>query len=169
MSTIIQRQNSAQPLEPYKHAITTLPPEAKAFLARSLLDLPRTRALYPALLTTRADQATLVLLLLHAGSSPCRKAAERLVGHPIRRCLPHVPPDPLPARVTPRSGDARRFTFVLDHNPLTEHPNNSHNRDFHRFSLFRRGRTIAEYLGRGGSRKHLRMCVRRGWVKVEGE
>ena len=107
-------------------------------------------------------QAAVVLTLLRTNDQTCRRAAERLSGVTIKRLRSAVPPyPPLPVRHTPRSGDMRRFTFTVKENP------NHHLKARQRFDLIRPGKTIEDYLAQGGTRRHLRECLRAGYVRIE--
>lgn len=147
-------------LAPYRQQISLLPPEAKECLRTYFRAPPG--PLYPHL--AGRDQATIVFVLLSWGTQPCRKAVETLIGGRIKRCLPHVPPEPAPVRSKPRTGDDRRITWVARPNPRAW---GTPARD--RYSLFRQHRSLAEFLARGGTRRDIREALQNGWIKVEGE
>jgi hypothetical protein len=105
-------------------------------------------------------QADAVLALLRAGRDG---DAERLVGRRIMRLPSGMPPwPPLPAPRRERGPDDRRITAV------GQCPYRKGGRAKEGWELFRPGRTVAEYLRRGGTRRLLREAVSSGAVSLEG-
>jgi hypothetical protein len=109
-------------------------------------------------------QADLVLALLR-GPPTLHAAAEALVGRPIVR-LPPVMPKPLPKLPPPPEtplADRRKVLAVAPNPRLPTTP------AFHRYREVRVGRTVAQLLRRGVTRKDVREAVRNGWVRLSAE
>lgn len=107
-------------------------------------------------------QADVVLLLLRAGGPQHRRAVEAIVGSRIKRLLPDVPPaKPRPVQSRGRTGDDRLITYVRKPCPYRRAGDAAD-----RYRHFRVGRTIAQYLAAGGTRRLLREAVSRGWVRT---
>lgn len=105
------------------------------------------------------SQADLVLCLLRVDTTQSLAAASRLVGRPITYCPPvlvrRLPPSAL------RTGDMRRVTRVSG-NPRVAKT------DAHRrFAEIRPGRTIAQLISRGVTRRDIREALRRKWMRLE--
>jgi len=125
---------------------------------RQVLRVPPHSPLSRALETK--DQATVVLALLRAARLP---AAEHLVGKPITR-VPTLRSLSPPLRSPDDSTLDRRTITRVEPNPrLPTTP------AWSRYRLFRVGRTLGEFLLRGGRRGDVRLALRRGWISVEGE
>jgi hypothetical protein len=150
--------------------VDATPPDITEYLLR-YFDLwePRGRPpswrLSHALAEAGVGQADVVLALLRSDQEDFRHCAEALVGRPIyrapRTALPAAPP---PRGDSARTGDERRVTRVVGHNPrLPSTP------AWHRHRIFRPGMTVRQFLTRGGRRGDVRLAVRRGWVELEDE
>jgi hypothetical protein len=111
-------------------------------------------------------QADVVLELLRINRRPALRHVEPLVGRPITRCPPVLALFLAPSAVVAkrRSGDDRRVTRVVKHNPRLPTT-----KSFYRFQEFKKGRTIAELLRRGVTRRDLRNALRKKWISVEKE
>ncbi len=106
-------------------------------------------------------QADVVLALLR-GPEDLHACAEALVGRAIE-ILPGVdlgrPPPPAAPEVP--AADRRRVAAVA---PNPRLPTTG---SFHRFKHFRVGRTVAQLLTRGVTRRDIREAQRNGWVRLE--
>jgi hypothetical protein len=137
------------------------------YLIKDYFQLPRTKALMPALLAKRLGQADLVLFLLRIyDTHPTQgQAAEdfiaRFIGHPILigpRCLSRYR-DPHPYTKIDRTP---RVVYVSETNP--RNPNTD---AFLRWPEYRVGRTVAQLVARGVTRRDIRKAVKHGWIKLE--
>lgn len=128
---------------------------------RSYFRLPAKGDLFQHLQEAHLTQADVVLALLKDGRPHMREAAEAIIGAPIKVGHSTVPPPPSPVRLPPRTGDERRFTKVAA-NPRLPTTDSAM-----RYRLMRPGRTIAEFLRRGGTRRDIREALRAGWVEIE--
>ena len=106
-------------------------------------------------------QADIVLALLR-GPERFHPCIESLVGRPVQR-LPGVQIRPLPTTVTPEvpAADRRRVLSVAPNPRLPTTPS------FQRFREFRVGRTVAQLLRRGVTRKDIREALEHSWVTLE--
>jgi len=140
------------------------------YLIRDYFDLPRWQSLLPAMLARGLGQADLVLCLLRlrdrhrAARCACELHIAALVGRPIvlgPPCLRLWRAGPVPVHAEGRDA-RRRITYVVDANPRQT------GTEAHlRWREYRIGRTVAQLLVRGVTKRDLRKAVRRGWVKVE--
>lgn len=105
-------------------------------------------------ITIHSSQADVVLELLRCGDIDL---VEEIMGRPITRCPPAVPPWP-PKPVARRSAPERRVDFVGVNSNL---PNSKLFRDF---SILRRGMTESQILARGISRRDLRHWIKKGML-----
>lgn len=98
----------------------------------------------------------LVLALLRGGYLP---EAEALAGVPIQYGRPAIA-RPLPVEEPTKGPDDRIIRSVAPNPRLPTTP------AFQRYKAFRPGRTIAQCLSRGVTRRDLREALRAGWVLI---
>lgn len=117
------------------------------------------------------DHARVVLALAREHDAVGRGAIECLVGRPIACWAPAVVaplPSPAPAAVPPSgppagpyAADARVVRAVAPGNP--HRPGTTAHADYARWRV---GRTLAQHVAAGMSRRALRRGLRMGWVEV---
>lgn len=147
----------------YAARVAALPPAARAALAEDLeLEVSRRVPLVRALEGSGYSSADVVVVLLRRGME---LEASRVAGVPVRRYVPHVPPDPRPAPVPARQGDDRRLTRV--HRPGGQYPGRHGTGAQARYRVLRVGMSLAGALRRGATRRDLLVWHRCGWIEVE--
>lgn len=148
-------------LPKYVPAVASLPGSVCA-LVRAKLSLPPDRSLLRALQEGGYGAADVVWCLLPA-PGPLALDALSALGVRVTVLPPAMPPAvPLPVTRPPAEGDGRRIASVERNPRLPTTP------AFARYQEFRPGRTVAECLQRGVTRKDLREAAQNGWVKLEG-
>lgn len=110
----------------------------------------------------RLGQADLVLCLLRIGTQTARAFVERLIGRPIQVSRPIELHYRRANDSAPRIVRVPRITHVVPVNPCRKST-----RFWSHFSLFKVGRTIAQLIARGVTRREVRLAQRRGWIVVE--
>lgn len=110
----------------------------------------------------RLGQADLVLCLLRVGTRTARKFVERLIGRPIQVSRPAELHYVRANGAAPRIARVPRITSVVPENPCRRST-----RFFQNFALFRIGRTMAQLIARGLTRREVRLASRRGWIVME--
>lgn len=151
-------------LKKYQRAINGLEWAAQVML-RSHFKIERAHgSLYNQLDQAGLGQAEVVMALIADGRPQMRHAAEAVIGARIQRLRSGMPPPPSPVLPPARTGDARRFTFVVRPNPRLP-STHSHTR----FQAFRTGRSVEDFLKRGGTRRDLREALTARWVTLEGD
>lgn len=115
-----------------------------------------------ALRQRKLGQADLVLCLLRIGTRVAREFVERLIGKPINVSRPaelvYRHNTSAPARVA----RVPRIISVIRENPCRRST-----RFYNNFFHFRVGRTLAQLVARGVTRRELRLAQRRGWITFE--
>lgn len=135
--------------------IASLSAASEAALRQSFSIPPSEKWLFKSLQQRHLTQADVVLVLLRSGGPAGLNDAEMLIGRaiealPARECLP-LPPLPR-AEMTP---DDRIMVLRVGPNPrLPTTP------AFQRFKEFRPGRSVAQLLKRGVTRKDIREMTR---------
>ena len=124
---------------------------------RAALRLPDRPMIY-ALSACGLGQADLVLALLSLREPSARAHVARIVGAPIRRYSPAMPPR-IPAPVLTSAPRVR----LLVSNP--RRPNTPAHDRF--AATFRDGATVESTTARGATRRDLRNAQRRGWIAIE--
>lgn len=110
-------------------------------------------------ITGRTNVADDVLALLRIGTREARNMAEELMGRPITKCPSAVPP--WPPRPVARPPQKQKLTRV-DRNPcLPTTP------AFQRYKLLTVGMTKDQALGRGISRRDLRVWEKNGHLEFK--
>ena len=163
-------------LEKYRDAIEKLAPEQRRLIIDQLGLAGYPQYIYDVLEASGRSQADVVLALIRDESQASLRAAETLMGCPIKRCptgLRNAPPEKsLYARAqwalgllgpepTPPS-DLRRVVMLARNPRLPTTPS------FQRFRLLKIGMTVAQFLSRGGSRRDVREWTREGSVVLSG-
>lgn len=103
-------------------------------------------------------QADVVLAALRVNSRESLALAAKVLGRPITRCAPALRAKPLPPAAP---GPERAKLVRVAANPYLR-GSGAHTT----YALLRLGRSVEEYLARGGTRRVLRRAVRRGWVEL---
>lgn len=150
-------------LSKYKKAVSQMPWAVQLMLRHHFsLPIDQHKPLFPLLEQANLTQADVVLVLLRDGRPEMVEQVTVLTGVEVQHCPPWMPPDrPAPVSGPAREGDRRRFTHVGANPRLPTTP------AFQRYKHFKVGRTVADFLRRGGTRKDLREALRAGWVEME--
>lgn len=105
----------------------------------------------------RSQQADVVLGLLHIGTPESMDMVAEIMGKPITRCPPAVPPWP-PKPVVKKDRSERRLAFV------GENLNLPTSKLFQDFRLLKKGMTEVEIRARGISLRDLRHWAKKGLI-----
>lgn len=165
--------------ERYRRAISRSEPRLKMQIMRYFFEqgiAPRTAShdtFFDWVADTGLCQADLVLCLLRMNSRPSLQLVERLIGRRITHCPPCLVlfrgPSAVPRRMVPSTPDDRRVLSVVepsarDHRGrrrLLARPMYS------RLAEVKPGMTLAQALGRGLTRRDIRIALKRGYFVVE--
>lgn len=117
-------------------------------------------------------QADVVLACAHDPSPEAVVALEKLVGRPIVRNIVgrplgskngvHTPRPPRPKGNAVRRSDPRRIVYVAEANP--KKPGTAAHQ---KFSLYRVGMTVSEFVAAGGTMGDVNWDVERGFIRLE--
>lgn len=130
-------------------------------------------ALFDMMASMGIGQADIVLACAHDPSALAVMALEKIVGRPIVRApagrTTQTAPSPAPRASRPkgnavRRSDPRKIVWVSETNP--KKPGSSAHR---KFSLYRVGMTVSEFIEAGGTTADVKWDTERGFVRLEGE
>lgn len=154
-------------LPKYAPMVHALPAPTRIQLANHLGLSPH-KPVYPQLRSRGYFTADVVLTLLAIGTADARAGAQAIIGKPIEVCRPgpHYRETvsvidqiaSLPETVPPAD---RRKVLSVERNPRLPTTDS-----FQRYKHFRPGRTVAQLIGLGVTRKDLREALREGWVTL---